>query len=64
MANKKTNQEIAFIVAIEDLQRESLRIIGRRLTDEELYTAKKGIEAGLMFDIDTVLGTAVKEAVS
>jgi len=52
-----------FTMVVEDLQQESVKLFGRRLTEEELINASKGIEAGLLFDLDTVLKTAVKEAV-
>lgn len=45
-----------------DVQIEAQRIIGRNLTEEELYDVQKGIEAGLSFDIDTVYRAAIEEA--
>ena len=62
MNNNKQNN-IIFSITIEELQDEAIRLIGRKLTDEELYTARKGIEAGLSFDIETVFKTAIEEAV-
>ena len=61
MNNK--NNEIIFSIAVEDLQNEAINQVGRKLTDNELYTAKQGIESGLLFDIDTVMKTAIEEAV-
>ena len=61
MNNK--NNEIIFSIAVEDWQNEAINQVGRKLTDNELYTAKKGIESGLLFDIDTVMKTAIEEAV-
>ena len=62
MNNNKQNN-IIFAITIEELQDEAIRLIGKKLTDEELYSARKGIEAGLSFDIETVLKTAIEEAV-
>ena len=63
MNNEQDNDKIAFIVTVGDIQQESVRLIGRKLTNEELHTAKKGIDWGLSFDIDTVFTTAIDEAV-
>jgi len=62
MNNEKDNDKIAFIVTIGDIQQESVRLIGRKLTDEELDTATKAIDCGLSFDIDTVFKAAIDEA--
>ncbi|MFN5310658.1 MAG: hypothetical protein ACK5C0_14500 [Candidatus Kapaibacterium sp.] len=53
-----------FSITTEWVQEEAKQIIKRNLTDEELYSVKKGIESALLFDIDTIFKTAIKEAVS
>lgn len=58
------NSETIFSVTVEELQNEAMRRIGRKLTDEELSVASRGIESGLSFDIDTVFQTAIEEAIS
>jgi len=52
-----------FTMIVEDLQQESIRLFGRRLTEDEIINASKGVEAGLLCDLDVVLKTAVKESV-
>lgn len=63
MNTEQDNDKIAFIVTAGDIQRESARLIGRQLTNDELYTAIKGIDWGLSFDIGTVFQAAIEEAV-
>ena len=57
------DEKILFVVTAGDIQQESIRLIGRKLTDDELYFAAKGIDWGLSFDIDTVFKAAIEEAV-
>ena len=63
MTTEKDSDKIVFVVTVGDIQQESIRLIGRKLTDEELRTATKGIDWGLSFDIDTVFRTAINETV-
>ena len=55
--------EIIFKITKEWIQIESNQLIGRDLTDDELYTVKKCIEWGLLTDIDIVFKTAIYEAI-
>ena len=41
------NKNIIFQITEEDLQDEAMARIGRKLTDDEMHSAKKGIEWGL-----------------
>jgi hypothetical protein len=56
-------EKIVFSVTAGDIQQESVRLIGRKLSDEELDKAVDGIDWGLSFGIDTVFRTAINEAV-
>lgn len=53
-----------FEISIEWVQLEAKSRIGRELTDDELSSVKKGLEWGLLFDIDTIFATAIYEAVN
>lgn len=60
--NNMRNKEIIFSITKEDLQNEAIRRIGRKLNEDEFYTASKGIDWGLSFDIETVFKSAIEEA--
>ena len=65
MNSKQDNndEKILFVVTVGDVQQESIRLIGRKLTDCELYFAAKGIDWGLSTGIYTVFRAAIEEAV-
>lgn len=56
--NKNT---LIFTIGVEDLQNESFSRLGRRLEDKEIEIATKGLESGLLFDIDSVYGAIFEE---
>ena len=55
--------KMIFAIRVSDLQTTAIKNIGRKLTEGELHTATKGVEAGLFFDTETVLKTAIQEAI-
>ena len=57
----RENENI-FEISIEQVQAESKKLIGRKLADDEIFSVKKGIESGLLFDIETVFKTAIENA--
>ena len=61
--DKKQRFESIFNLTVEDLQDQAIDMVGRLLTDNELRIAKKGIESGLSFGIDTVFKAAIEQAV-
>lgn len=52
-----------FCVSVEDVQYIALKKIGRRLTDDELYTVQKGVQFGLEC-WDDVVTYSIREAVA
>jgi len=59
----KQESEVIYPLTVDDLQEEATRRIGRKLTDDELYTAKKCVESGLSFVMDITLKAAIEEAI-
>jgi hypothetical protein len=56
--------DFVFSITLEELQNEALRMIGRTLTEEEVYIAQKGLEFGLLTDIDTIYKTIFFEMIT
>lgn len=57
------SNEIIFAITKEDLQYEAIEKLGRTLTDEEIQTARKGLEFGLLTDIDAVYSAIFNEMI-
>ncbi|MFA6570727.1 MAG: hypothetical protein WCT77_05760 [Bacteroidota bacterium] len=55
--------DLVFYLRKEDLQYEALEKIGRTLTDDEIHVAKKGLDWGLLTDIDVVYNTIFREMI-
>ncbi len=64
MIKHLNDKAVVFSITVRNLHNEALRLIGRELTDEEMYIAIEGVDAGLSFDIETVFKTAIEEAVN
>ena len=56
------DSESIFSISVEWVQYEALLKCKRRLTEDELLTAKKCIEYGLLTSIDIVFDAAIGEA--
>lgn len=56
--------DLVFAIRIEDVQNEAREKMGRELNEEEILIAKKGLENGLLFDIDTVYRTIFSELIT
>ena len=59
----EANDRVIFSVTEDELQFEAERIIGRRLSDDELAYACKGIEWGIGTGIEIVFAAAIKQSV-
>ena len=59
----RENMKVIYPITIGDLQNDALKRIGRKLNDNELYTAEKCVESGLSFVMDITLKSAIEEAV-
>jgi len=56
-------ENVLFAITIGDIQTEAKEKIGRELTQEEILIAKKGLESGLLTDINTVYNTILTEMI-
>ena len=56
----KQKTEVIYPITIGDLQNDAIKRIGRELTNDELYTAKKCVESGLSFVMDITLKAAIE----
>ena len=56
-----SEDNLLFSISEEDMQIEALEKIGRTLTGEELEIARKGLEWGLLTDIDSVYNAIFEE---
>lgn len=57
------SNEILLPITVEDLQSEAIEKIGRKLNDDEIRIAKKGLENGLLTNIDVVYSTIFNEMI-
>lgn len=60
---EKNPDRILFCITEEELQFEAKQILGRRLNEEEIIIAQKGLDYGIMTSIDTVYRTIFKEMI-
>lgn len=58
------SEKIVFSITIADLQKEAIEKIGRNLDDIEIQIARKGLESGIMFDIETIYNTILFEMIT
>ena len=54
---------ILFAITVEDMQEYAMEKIGRKLTEEELHIAKKGLDSGLQLATDISKHTIVTEMI-
>ncbi len=57
------DKNVIYPITVEDLQKDAIKRIGRKLNEDELYTAKKCVEWGLSSIVDITLKSATEEAV-
>ena len=60
---EKNSDRILFCITEEELQFEAKQILGRRLNEEEIIIAQKGLDYGIMTSIDVVYRTILKEMI-
>jgi hypothetical protein len=61
---KNDENETIYCITKDWLQEEAIERLGRRLTEEEVFTAKKCIDMGIGTSIHIIFSAAIQEAVS
>ncbi len=56
-----TEDKYIFTLSLKWLQNEAMKSMGRKLNEEELRKASKGLESALHFDLDTVIETIFED---
>ncbi len=62
MENIQTAENV-FAISIDDLQFEAMEKLGRELNEEEIQIAKKGLEYGLLTNIQVTYNTIFTEMI-
>ncbi|MGI8951696.1 MAG: hypothetical protein ACR2FN_08945 [Chitinophagaceae bacterium] len=57
------NEDLLYKITVEDLQFEAMEKMGRELTDEEIFIARKGFEWGIGESIGIVYNTIFTEMI-
>ena len=60
---EKNPDRILFCITEKELQFEAKQILGRKLNEEEIIIAQKGLDYGIMTSIDVVYRTILKEMI-
>ncbi|GBR73350.1 hypothetical protein NO1_0747 [Candidatus Termititenax aidoneus] len=63
MSKAVGKDEVLFAIRKNGVQSAALEKLNRELTDEEIQIAKKGLQFGLLTDIDTVYKTIFTEMI-
>jgi allophanate hydrolase subunit 2 len=58
------SNDVVFLISKADLQHEAQKKIGRKLNFEEIEIARKGLQFGLLTDIETIYRTIFFEMIN
>ncbi|MEK7390647.1 MAG: hypothetical protein AAB635_00740 [Patescibacteria group bacterium] len=58
-----TDTKTIFSITENDIQIEAKKLIGRKLTADEIQVAKKGLESGILTGIDIIYKTILLEMI-
>ena len=60
---KEYEDTFVYTIAVEDLQREALKKIGRVLEEDEVEIARRGLESGIDLSLDIIYQTIFTEMI-